>query len=249
MISLPAALDDRNLFGAWFAGASWNAWRAVLKAAFAVPMSDDELELFRSVAERDPPRRRVRELWIVGGRRGGKDSIASAIAAWFTAFVSYEGLLRPGEVATVVCLAVDRLQAQIVLRYVKAYFKQIDMLRGLVTREHADGLDLSTSAELSVLASNFRSVRGRTIACAILDEVAFWRDENTANPDIETYSALLPGMATLPGAMLIGISSPYRRGGLLFQKWKDHYGKADDDVLVIQAPSSRPQSDAPAARS
>jgi hypothetical protein len=37
--------------------------------------------------------------------------------------------------------------------------------------------------------------------------------------------------------MLIGISSPYRRGGLLYERWKTHYGKDDDDVLVIQAPS------------
>jgi hypothetical protein len=43
-------------------------------------------------------------------------------------------------------------------------------------------------------------------------------------------------MAMLPGAMLIGISSPYRRAGLLYDKWREHYGKAGD-VLVIRAPS------------
>ena len=37
--------------------------------------------------------------------------------------------------------------------------------------------------------------------------------------------------------MVIGITSPYRRGGLPYQKWRDHYGKPDDDVLVIVAPS------------
>jgi len=36
--------------------------------------------------------------------------------------------------------------------------------------------------------------------------------------------------------MLIGISSPYKRGGLLFRKFRDHFGK-DGDVLVIRAPS------------
>jgi hypothetical protein len=78
---------------------------------------------------------------------------------------------------------------------------------------------------------------GRSIACAILDEVAFWRDENSSSPYLETYSAIIPGLATIPGSMLIGVSSPYRRAGLLHQKWRDHYGKADDDVLVIRAPS------------
>ena len=102
---------------------------------------------------------------------------------------------------------------------------------------YAEGAELSTGAELNVIASNFRTVRGRSIACAILDEIAFWRDENSYSPDVETYSALVPGLATIPGAMLVGISSPYRRGGLLYQKWRDHYGKPDDDVLVIRAPS------------
>jgi hypothetical protein len=237
MLSIAEAMDDPALFGPWFAGQSWDAWRAILRAAFALPMSDSECELFRSVADRDPPQRRVRELWVIGGRRAGKDSIASVIAAWFCALAAYGALLRPGEAAHVMCLAVDRSQAKIVLRYVKAYFEQIEMLRGLVTREHVDGLDLSTGAELSVLTANFRSVRGRTISCAILDECAYWRDENSASPDVETYSALLPGLATIPGAMLIGISSPYRRGGLLYEKWKAHYGRDDDGVLVIRAPS------------
>ena len=138
MISLPAALDDPKLFGPWFKGPSWNPWRAVLKAGFAVPMSREELELFRSVAERDPPRSRVRELWVIAGRRSGKDSIASAIAAWFSSLVPYEGL-RPGEAANVLCLAVDRAQAKIVLRYTKSMFDRIELLQGLVQRVRRGG--------------------------------------------------------------------------------------------------------------
>jgi hypothetical protein len=41
-------------------------------------------------------------------------------------------------------------------------------------------------------------------------------------------------MATLPGSMLIGISSPYRKAGLLYEKYKNHFGKSGD-ILVIQA--------------
>jgi hypothetical protein len=236
-LSIVEVLDDQGLLGPWFSGPSWAMWRAVLKGAFAIPMSDDEISLFRSVAERDPPQKRVRELWIIAGRRAGKDSIASAIGAWFSAFPTYEGVLRPGETATVLCLAVDRVQAKIVLRYTKAYFERVKLLAGLVTRETADGLDLSTGAELTVMTSNFRSVRGRSVACAILDELAYWRSEESASPDSETYSALVPGLATIPGSMIVGISSPYRRAGLLYEKWRDCYGKPDDRVLVVRGPS------------
>jgi hypothetical protein len=231
------AMDDPALFGPWFAGPSWASWRAILRAAFALPMSDEELGLFRAVAEREPPTKRVRELYVIAGRRAGKDSIASLIAAWFGAFVSYEGLLRPGELAAVMCLAVDKPQAKIVHSFTKAYFSEIELLRGLVKRETQDGLELATGVELTVMASNFRSVRGRSIALAIMDELAFLRSDESANPDRATYDALVPGLATIPGSMLIGISSPHRRGGLLYEKWKAHYGRNDDSVLVIRAPS------------
>ena len=111
MITITDAMEDPHLFGQWFDGPSWNVWRAVLKAGFCDPMTAREVQLFRSVADRDPPERRVRELWAVTGRRGGKDSIASLIAACMASFVDYGPLLRPGERASIFCLAVDRQQA------------------------------------------------------------------------------------------------------------------------------------------
>jgi hypothetical protein len=159
-------------------------WKAVLKAAFRLPMTPPELEIFKSVAERSPPKKRVKELWCIVGRRGGKDSIASALAAYFAGFIDWRGLglLRPGEAATVLCLATDKLQARIVDNYTRAYFQKIDLLRPLVERETAEGLELSTGAELIVLASSFRSVRGRSIALAILDECAWWRGRKNNQP-------------------------------------------------------------------
>ena len=50
-MSLPSiidALDAPTLFQPFFAGPSWAMWRAVLKGAFAEPMTDEEIELFRS---------------------------------------------------------------------------------------------------------------------------------------------------------------------------------------------------------
>jgi hypothetical protein len=71
-----------RLFPQWFEGESWNGWRTVLRAAFALPMTKDEVAFFKSIAGgRDPPRRRVRELWCVCGRRSGKSAIISLISA------------------------------------------------------------------------------------------------------------------------------------------------------------------------
>lgn len=101
-------LDDPTLFAPWFVGPSWNAWRVILKAAFCIPLNQDELTTFRELAgDRPPPERRVRELWVIAGRRAGKDSIASVIAAHIAAFFGHADRLRTGERGLVLNLATD----------------------------------------------------------------------------------------------------------------------------------------------
>jgi hypothetical protein len=179
----------------------------------------------------------VKELWVIAGRRAGKDSIASAIAT-AAAMADHREFLRPGERATILCLATSREQSKIVLRYIRAFFADNPLLRPLVTRQTDDGLELNTETEIIVATNSFRAVRGKTLLSVIFDEAAFWRDELSANPDTETYFAIMPGLVTLPGAMLIGITTAYRRTGLAYNQWRKFYGKPDDDVLVVRGPST-----------
>src|SRR5262249_52848679 len=53
-------------------------------------------------------------------------------------------------------------------------------------------------------------------------------------PDVEILAALRPGMATIPGAMLLCASSPYARRGALWDAYRRHYGN-DGPVLVWQS--------------
>jgi hypothetical protein len=235
-LSIIDALDDPALYAPWFPGQTWDGWRAVLKGIYGLPMSDDEATFFRSISGRDPPQRPAKEVWIVVGRRGGKDSVASVIAAHAAALFQDDGHLRPGERAVVMCLAVDRDQAKVVLNYTRSYFADIDLLKGMIQRETDTGFELTNSVDIAVSTNSYRSVRGRPILCAIFDEVSFWRDESSATPDDETYKAIKPALASLPGSIVIGISSPYRKSGLLYKKFKKHYGQ-DGDVLVIKAPT------------
>jgi phage terminase large subunit-like protein len=141
------------------------------------------------------------------------------------AFFDPRGKLRGGERAVVMCLAVDRDQSRIVLNYIRSYFADVPYLAQMVRRETRDGVELDNGVDIVVATNSYRSVRGRSVICAIFDEVAVWRSENSAAPDVETYHAVMPGLATLPGAMLIGISSPYKKSGLLYDKWREHYGR------------------------
>jgi hypothetical protein len=232
-----AALNDPKLFEPSFRGPTWDGWRTVLKAAYGLPLTDDETVFFKSIAgDREPPTAPVRELWCIAGRGAGKDSIASIIAAFSSATFAGQDRLRGGERALVMCLACDRDQSRIVLNYTRSYFHDIPMLARLKGTDTAIGFPLKNGVDVAVATNSFRSVRGRPIVCAILDEVAFWRDETSSKPDEEVYDAILPALARVPGSMLIAISSPYRKAGLLYRKFKKHYGEPGD-ILVIRAPT------------
>jgi hypothetical protein len=72
----------------------------------------------------------------------------------------------------------------------------------------------------------------------IADEVAFWRSENTANPDTEILNAARPSLATT-GSMLACISSPYARKGELHNTWKRYYGASGDPLIMVAKAASR----------
>ncbi len=232
-------IGDEALAGRFFEGATWAAWRVALAAIFGLPIGADELELFRSCTGRErPPESAVREAWFVVGRRGGKSMIAAAVAVFLA--VIY-GVLRrgadfgPGELGVVMVLASDRRQAKQILRYAQGLIRASPMLAKEAADPTADSIRLGRVV-IEVHTASFRAVRGYTLVGAICDESAFWRDESSANPDEEIIAALGPGMATIPGALLLGISSPYWRRGVLWTKYRAHYGR-ESDVLVWKAPT------------
>jgi hypothetical protein len=235
-LNIIEAMEHPGLLGPYFRGDSWNGWKAVIKASYGLPMTVEERAFFRTVAERDPPAKAVRERVYIAGRGAGKDSVEGADITCTSAFFDRQDKLRPGERATVMCLAVDRDQSQIVLGHVKGYFAEIAPLKAMVVRETEDGLVLNNGVDIVIATNSYRSIRGRSILHACLDEAAFWQQDHSSRPDVETYAAIKGGLR-LPGSTLTIISTPYRRTGLLYDKFAKHYGKDDDNVLVIKAPS------------
>ena len=136
----------------------------------------------------------------------------------------------------VICVATDKDTARIIRKYIGAFFERIPAFARMVQRSTEDLIELSNSVDIAIAAGNFRSVRGRPILTAILDEIAFFRSEESSTPDTELYRALLPGMR-LPTSRMIGISSPYKKAGLLYTRHRTRFGKDSDDVMVLRAAS------------
>ena len=136
----------------------------------------------------------------------------------------------------VLVLAATVEQAKVVFDYALAFLNSSSALRKEIASTTRSEIRLKNGITIGIHANSFRSIRGRTLCACIFDEIAFWRDDTTATPDSEVYTAVLPALLTTNG-MLVGISSPYRRVGLMHSKFKQHHGNDSADVLVVQGDS------------
>jgi len=238
-VTILDAMADAALFASAFPPTeSWAAWRAFLGACFGLPMTDEQRAFYRQHTGRQtPPTGPAREAWLIVGRRGGKSRIAALVAVYLACFRDYRSVLAPGERGTLPIIAADRRQARTVFCYVTGLLDSCPMLARMVSNRTAESIELTNGVTIEVHTASFRSVRGYTVVSCVLDEVAFWRTEDSANPDREIVNALRPAMATVPGALLLAISSPYARRGCLWDAYRQHHGRDGDLVLVWQAPT------------
>jgi hypothetical protein len=232
-ITIDEALSDSSLLGAALGDpASWVTWTSVLRATFGLPLSAEDRERFQAVAgEREPPTQKVSELWAVLGRRSGKTRVAAAISVFIGTLEEHK--LAPGEIGFVLLLASSKSQAQVAFQYVIGFLEASPILSQQIEAITADEVRLKGNIIIGVHTNNFRTLRGRTLLAVIGDETSFWRDDTSASPDVETFRACAPALAAANG-IWVGISTGYRKLGLLYQKWRDHFGQSSDDVLVIQ---------------
>jgi hypothetical protein len=238
--TIETAMLDPSLLGAGFGDPkTWKQWRTIVKAAFGISLNREESRSFAAIAGgRKPPAQRVRELWCVLGRRSGKSRVAAALAVFFSAICDHSGKLAPGETGYVLVISASKEQSKAIKDYAEGFFRASPVLNSMVAEITAEEIRLRSGVIISIHAANFRTVRSRTLLACILDEAAFFRSEESAQPDLEIYRAVVPALATT-GGMLIAISSPYRKVGLLHQKHRDYFGTDDPSVLVIQGESKQ----------
>ena len=237
-ISILDAMRDPALFGQSFPEPAWHGWAACAAALFGLSgtlSTEDRRFIEGCLGGRAVPTTPAREAWLIIGRRGGKSRFAALVAIFFACFRSYGSILAPGERGVVMLIAADRRQAQVVHRYVSGLLHAVPMLEGLIVNETRETIELSNRITIEVHAPSFRAIRGYTVVGAICDEIAFWRTDDSANPDTEILNALRPAMATVPGGLILCISSPYARRGELWRAYREHFGQPHDRVVVWQA--------------
>lgn len=238
LMTMRDALEHPDIFGTILPGESWAAWRALLIAMMGEELSDAERALFAELTGRErEPLERVEEFWGVIGRRGGKTRAIAVLGAYLGGLVDYSDVLAPGERASLPIISASLWQAGKAFQYLDGIFSGVPALKKLVTGQTSDTISLSTRVDIECRPASFRTIRGGTAAALIADEVAFWRSDNSANPDTEILNGARPSLATT-GGLLAAISSPYAQRGELHATFKRDFGpKGDAKILVARAAS------------
>jgi len=226
------AFESKELFGPLFKDQkTWIAWKTFLRALYGLPLSGDDYKMYVDCTERQAvPKTNFEEAYAIVGRRGGKTQTVALIAVFEALFGDWQKYLSRGETAYIFSIATDKVQARIALDYIRGI---LEIFPDVVEKELTNEIRLKNRVTISVKTCNFRAARGYSTACIILDELAFYRSENSANPAEEVIISLLPSL--LPNAKLIGISTPYGKFGYLYQIFSKHFGDENSDILVWRA--------------
>ena len=231
-------MESRGYFGGLLGGDTWRAWRVLLIAIAGEELTPSERAVFRALTNRErEPGEPVEEFWGVIGRRGGKTRAMAVLGAFVAACVDHRHVLAPGERGVLPILAVSTAQAATAFNFISGVFATAQNLKGLIDSRTVDTLRLASGVDIEVRPASFRTIRGVTAVAAICDEIAFWRSEDSANPDKEILKALRPSLATT-GGLLACISSPHAKRGELYETFKRHFGQdGHRAILVANAPS------------
>jgi len=236
--SILEAMADPALLGGVFPTSSCTGWRTFLAAAYGLSLDADALPIYQQCTGRTTaPTGPAREAWLVCGRRSGKTLATALLVVYSALFRDWRPHLGPGDVATIMAIASDRRQARSLMRYVLGILQRSPVLSRELLAVKAESIELANRVCIEIHTGNFRSVRGYSIPVAVLDEAAFFRDERSSLPADELVRALEPALASMPGSLLIGLSSPHSRRGVLWERYRRHYGR-DGDVVIWQADSA-----------
>jgi len=231
MVDILDCLNDRALLGQFIKDpGTWGAWFCFLRAFFALePLGREDKKLFKQCTGRAKwPEKPSREAWLIIGTRGGKSFVTALLACYLAVFKKYS--LSPGEKGYIIIVAPTKKQSGIIKGYLSSFFNENRYLKPFLVRETVEDVVLRNSIVISVLSSDYRSLRGYTAIAGIIDEVAYLTLEGS-KPDMEVVRALRSRLLTTKGP-LICISSPYAKRGTLYETHKRHWGKSGSAYLV-----------------
>ena len=217
------------------------AQETVLRVAYGLPLSSEQLDLYRRCTGRQgrPPEAGFGEVTVIAGARSGKDSrIAAPVVCYEALCGGHEKLLARGERAIIPLVAQDLRATRVAFGYVRDYLTGSPLLSSMVAEVRNLEIALINGVTILCFPSTRRSLRGWSIPAAVMDELAFFRLEGQADSDAEIQASIRRGMLSFPRPRLMKVSTPYMKSGVLYEDFRAAYGQNDPDRLVWKAPSA-----------
>ena len=216
------------------------AQEALLRGIYGLPLDGDHRDLWVLCTGRERyPSHPFGEVTILAGARSGKDSrIAAPIVCYEALLGGHHERVSRGERAVIPLVAQDARASRIAFAYIRDYLTQSTVLQSQVADVLSTEVTLTNGVSISCFPSTLRSLRGWSIPAAVMDEVAFFRLEGSADSDTEIQASIRRGMLAFEGTRLIKISTPYMKSGVLYDDFQRAFGQDDPDLLVWRAPST-----------
>lgn len=240
LFSMREALTNPLLLGNAMPGPSWVAMRTLAIAAFGEQLEPDERLLFEELTKRPrEPGLRVKRLVIVAGRRSGKSYCAACAAIYLACLCDHSENLNFGETGIVLCIAENVEQARVVFNFAKGVAEQSPTISREIKAINRQTIIFKNGIEIQVRASSARGLRGLTLVGCICDEAAVWYRNSGPDADREILISVTPALLTTRGVLII-ISSPRQRRGILWDFHKKNFGpEGDPNVLVAQGSTAQ----------
>ena len=215
------------------------AQRAILKTTYGLALESQEPEIYcRATGRETYVPQEQSELTAIAGRQSGKTSHIGALIGLYEAFRDHG--LPPGERACVLVIAPVVQQATIAFKFLKKFIEASPILEQKVLKIRKDEIELRNGVSIVCRPCSYITIRGVPVICAICDEMAFWRHEETAaNPEQEVIDAIRPAMATVHNTKLVKISTPYRKEGILWREFQQR-GELDYPVWQLSTEEMNP---------
>jgi hypothetical protein len=232
-MNIVEAFEDKKVFGNYINDkGTWGNWKVFLKAVHGLPLSDAEFQVYKKYTGRTkPPEKKFELIACESGRKSGKTIILAINAIKETLLSDFwKKHMKPGQKAYYVLVAVDKTQAKEAFNDCSGILHSSPILRKQISKERTLDIELKNGAVIMIRTSSFRAIRGPFYIGAGIDEVAYLRDETSANPASELVKAIMPGL--IPGGAIFMISSVYNRSGYLYEIHRKYFGVDDPDTLV-----------------
>jgi hypothetical protein len=212
----------------------------ILRATYSLPLSSDHRDIFHTITGRDTmPSQPFAEVTVIAGARGGKDSrIAAPIVCYEALFGGHDQHLAKGEFARIPLVAQDARATRIAFSYIDAYLSGSPFLKSKIDDKLASEIKLTNRVSIATFPCTLRSLRGWSIPVGVMSELGFYRLEGQADADTEIQASIRRGMIAFPRTLLVKISTPYLKSGVLHDDFASSWGQDDSDRLVVRASSA-----------